>query len=206
MLSLQMGQITWILTLRDWCFTVWGTHQKWPFSATIVTTTLCITSQNLLQPKLCIFDHLYPFPPPKTSNPTPPQPPISSLFKIYLLYLFALNVSVAPYTRNISCKQHTYRWVIFLIELSNLYLLVYLIQLHLLWLLIYLGLNLPITIVDFFCPICSTFLFSHLFALFCIKYYFVILFLPLLASQLDNIFFTIFVMVTIEIPHALLFC
>ena len=120
---------------------------------------------------------------PKTSNPTPPQPPISSLFKIYLLYLFALNVSVAPYTRYISCKQHTYRWVFFfLIDLNNLYLLVYLIQLHLLWLLIYLGLNLPLTIVDFFCPICSTFLFSHLFALFCIKYYFVILFFPLLAS------------------------
>lgn len=33
------------------------------------------------------------------------------------------------------------------------------------------------------------FLFSHLLALFCIKYYFIILFFPLLASQLANTFF-----------------
>ena len=90
MLSLQMGQISWIITLRDWCFTVWGSHQKWPFSATIVITTLCITSQNLLQLKLCI---LWP-PSPIPSTQKPPTPPRhnhqSPLCLKYTCYIFLL--------------------------------------------------------------------------------------------------------------------
>ena len=176
MLSLQMGQITWIITLRDWFFTVWGVTKNGPSQWRQSSPHCVLHPRTYWSWNFVSFDHFHPFPPPKTTNPTPPQPPISSLFKIYLLYPFVLNVSVAPYMKYISSKQHTYRWI-FLIELNNLYFLVYLSQLHLLWLLIYLGLNLPITVVDFFGPICSIFLFSHLLALFCIKYYFIILIL-----------------------------
>lgn len=113
MLSLQMGQITWIITLRDWFFTVWGVTKNGPSQWRQSSPHCVLHPRTYWSWNFVSFDHLHPFPPPKTTNPTPPQPPISSLFKIYLLYPFVLNVSVAPYMKYISSKQHTYRWIFF---------------------------------------------------------------------------------------------